>query len=75
MLLSHPEQGGAPFGGAGSEYQELGLLAQTHHAHRLHHRRGQELLHTCTQPVSDEDALQMIRNTVKEFPCFIFPLH
>lgn len=53
MLCSNPEQGGPPAGGAGSEHQELGLLAQTHHAHRLHHRRGQELLHPCAQPVSN----------------------
>lgn len=37
VLSSNLEQRGAPFGGAGAKHQELGLLAQTHHAHRLHH--------------------------------------
>lgn len=50
--FSNPEQGGAPPRGAGPQHQEPGLLAQTHHADRLHHRGGQELLHTCAQSVS-----------------------
>lgn len=62
-LCSNPEQGGAPAGGAGSQRQEPGLLAQTHHADRLHHRRRQELLHTCAQPVRNSFLLSA---TLKE---------
>lgn len=37
---------GSPSGWAGSQHQEPRLLVQTHHPHRLHHRGGQELLHS-----------------------------
>lgn len=52
LYFSNSEQGGVAFGGAGSKHQELGLLAQAHYADCLHHRRRQELLHTCAQSVS-----------------------
>lgn len=52
-LSSDPEQRGAAAGGAGSQHQEPGLLAQAHHADCVHHRRRQELLHACAESVSD----------------------
>lgn len=51
-LSSGPEQRGAAAGGAGSQHQEPGFLAQAHHADCVHHRRRQELLHTCAESVS-----------------------
>lgn len=52
-LSSDPEQRGAAAGGAGSQHQEPGFLAQAHHADCVHHRRRQELLHTCAESVSN----------------------
>lgn len=58
---SDPEQRGAAAGGAGSQHQEPGLLAQAHHADCFHHRRRQELLHACAEPVSSSlDLLQIL---------------
>lgn len=37
FIFFYSEQGRGLFGGPRSEYQELGLLAQTHYAHCLHH--------------------------------------